>query len=138
MKYIVQVGDRRVEVVLEGDAVVVDGTRVHAHAADVPGSPVRLVTLGDAVHRVVARRTGGKGRYALRMDGWRFDVEALDERARAIQDASAASGAAQGLVVMEAMKMENELKAASAGTVAKVHAVPGTAVEKGALLVELA
>jgi biotin carboxyl carrier protein len=45
--------------------------------------------------------------------------------------------AGQGLVVMEAMKMENELRAAAAGTVKSVSAQPGTAVEKGAVLVEL-
>ena len=45
--------------------------------------------------------------------------------------------AGQGLVVMEAMKMENELRAAGAGKVKSVHAKPGEAVNKGALLVEL-
>jgi pyruvate carboxylase subunit B len=38
---------------------------------------------------------------------------------------------------MEAMKMENELRSPSAGTVRAVHASPGGAVEKGAVLVEL-
>ena len=37
---------------------------------------------------------------------------------------------------MEAMKMENELRAPSAGRVKVVHATVGEAVEKGALLVE--
>jgi pyruvate carboxylase subunit B len=45
--------------------------------------------------------------------------------------------AGQGLVVMEAMKMENELRAASSGKVKAVHVQPGTAVDKGALLIEL-
>jgi pyruvate carboxylase subunit B len=45
--------------------------------------------------------------------------------------------AGQGLVVMEAMKMENELRAISAGVVRQIHVTPGTAVEKGTLLVEL-
>jgi pyruvate carboxylase subunit B len=45
--------------------------------------------------------------------------------------------AGQGIVVMEAMKMENELRATAAGTVRSVNATSGTAVEKGALLVEL-
>ena len=95
----------------------------------------------------------------------RFDVEALDERARAIQDLSAASAKAAGpaplkapmpglvvrvlavvgadvvagepLVVMEAMKMENELRAPSAGRVSVVRVKPGDAVEKGSVLVEL-
>jgi biotin carboxyl carrier protein len=43
----------------------------------------------------------------------------------------------QALVAMEAMKMENELRATAAGKVKAVLAGPGTAVEKGALLVEL-
>ncbi|NBW66592.1 acetyl-CoA carboxylase biotin carboxyl carrier protein subunit, partial [bacterium] len=44
--------------------------------------------------------------------------------------------AGQGVVAMEAMKMENELRAPAAGTVKKVLATPGVAVEKGALLIE--
>ena len=46
--------------------------------------------------------------------------------------------AGQGLVVVEAMKMENELRATVAGVVTAVRAIAGTAVEKGAILVELA
>jgi biotin carboxyl carrier protein len=41
----------------------------------------------------------------------------------------------QGLVVVEAMKMENELKSPKAGKVAELHAVEGAAVESGAKLV---
>jgi pyruvate carboxylase subunit B len=163
---VVQVGDERLELELTGDAVVVDGEATSARLTDVPGTPVRLVTVGDAVHRVVARRHPERGRYTLWVDGFRYEVEALDERTRAIRDLSAASGApagpapllapmpglvvrvavaegdevvaGQGLVVMEAMKMENELRAPAAGRVTRVLAVPGSAVEKGALLVELA
>lgn len=165
MKYLVDVDGERIEVDLEGDAVVIGGTRVDAHLADVEGTPVRLVTIGGAQHRVVARRGAARGSYALWIDGWRFDVEALDERSRAIRDLSAATAAAsgpapvvapmpglvvrvqvavgdrvepgQGVVVMEAMKMENELRATASGTVKAVLAVPGKAVEKGAVLVEL-
>ena len=43
----------------------------------------------------------------------------------------------QGLVVVEAMKMENELRARAAGTVAEVRAIEGTTVEAGAILVVL-
>ena len=42
-----------------------------------------------------------------------------------------------GLVVVEAMKMENELRAPQAGVVATVHVEVGQAVEKGAPLVTL-
>lgn len=40
----------------------------------------------------------------------------------------------QGLVVIEAMKMENELKSAKAGVVTKIAIQEGQAVENGALL----
>ena len=42
-----------------------------------------------------------------------------------------------GLVVLEAMKMENEIRAPEDGVVVRIHAEPGRAVEKGAPLVEL-
>ena len=166
MKYFVKVGDVDVAIVLDGDTVAVDGAGpLTARVTDVEGTPVRMVTVGDEVHRVVARRGATRGRYTLWLDGFRYEVEALDERTRAIRELSgagqAASGPApliapmpgmivrvnvrvgeavlpgQGLVVMEAMKMENELRAASAGTVKAVLVQPGTAVEKGALLLEL-
>jgi biotin carboxyl carrier protein len=41
----------------------------------------------------------------------------------------------QGLVVVEAMKMENELRAPRPGVVAAVHVAVGQAVDKGAPLV---
>ena len=45
--------------------------------------------------------------------------------------------AGQGLLVLEAMKMENELKAAAAGTVAAIHAAAGQAVGKNDVLIEM-
>jgi biotin carboxyl carrier protein len=43
----------------------------------------------------------------------------------------------QGLVVMEAMKMENELRSPRAGRVREVRVSEGQAVETGAMLVVL-
>jgi biotin carboxyl carrier protein len=42
--------------------------------------------------------------------------------------------AGQTIAVLEAMKMENELRAARAGTVAEMHAREGASVDAGALL----
>ena len=165
MKYVVELNGVRREVGVDGEAVSIDGETVPAHLEDVPGTPVRLVTIGNEVHRVVARRGSTRGSYTLWVDGWRFDGEALDERTRAIREITAASAAAsgpapvvapmpglivrvtvaagdivqagQGVVVMEAMKMENELRAPSAGRVRSVTVTSGMAVEKGAILVEL-
>jgi len=165
VKYVVQVGDDRVEVVLGPEGAVVSGEVLNARLSDVEGTPVRQVTIGTEVHRVVSRSHGSRGRYTLWVDGYRYEVEALDERTRAIRDLSASAATpagpaplvapmpglivrvnvqpgdavepGQGLVVMEAMKMENELRATASATVKRVAAEPGTAVEKGALLVEL-
>jgi biotin carboxyl carrier protein len=41
-----------------------------------------------------------------------------------------------GLVIVEAMKMENELKAIHTGTIKKIHVQNGQAVEKNQVLVE--
>ena len=165
MRYFVRIGEEEYEVLLDADGVHIDGVDVAAQVTPIEGTPVRMVTIGDAVHRVVIRQTAGRGAYTLWLDGFRFDVEALDERTRAIRERTATSAgptgpapilapmpglivrvnaqvgdavqAGQGLVVMEAMKMENELRAQAAGRVKAVLVSPGTAVEKGALLIEL-
>lgn len=165
MKYIVDVAGERIVVEIDGAHVLVGGERVTASLETIEGTPVRLLRVGDAVHRVIARRDGARGRYAVDVDGWQFSAEALTERMRAIRDLAAQSAASlgpaplvapmpgmvvrvlvaigdevaagQGLVVIEAMKMENELRASATGRVTAVRAVVGTAVDKGTILVEL-
>jgi biotin carboxyl carrier protein len=51
--------------------------------------------------------------------------------------AGQAVAARQAVVVVEAMKMENELRAPHAGTVRALHVRPGDSVDAGQLLVEL-
>lgn len=46
--------------------------------------------------------------------------------------------AGQGMVILEAMKMENELRSPAAGIVKSVRVEAGDAVEKNALLLEIA
>lgn len=165
MKFIVEVAGERHEVDLTDGQATHAGTTTSAALLEVPGSPVHVVTIGGKQYQAVVKREGAKGRYVLWIDGWRFELDALDERARAIRDLSAAAAGAQGpapvvapmpglivrvhvqpgdrveagqpVVVMEAMKMENELRAQAAGTVKSVTAQPGKAVEKGTVLVEL-
>jgi hypothetical protein len=54
---------------------------------------------------------------------------------RVLVEAGQDVAAGQGLVVMEAMKMENELRSPRAGRVAAIHAHERQTVETGALLV---
>jgi acetyl/propionyl-CoA carboxylase alpha subunit len=165
MKYFVKLGGEEHEVLLDAAGVHIDGEDIAAHVVPIDGTPVQMVTIGDAVHRVVVRPGSRRGLYTLWLDGYRFEVDALDERTRAIRELSGAVAgpvgpapivapmpglivrvnaqagdhvhAGQGLVVMEAMKMENELRAQAAGRVKSVLVAPGSVVEKGALLIEL-
>ncbi|MBC8089804.1 MAG: biotin attachment protein [Phycisphaerae bacterium] len=167
MKYVVELNGERMLVELDGATATVDGETFTVGLQAIPGTPVRLVRIGEAMHRVTSRRqpANGRGAFVMDVDGFRHEVLALDERTRAIRDLSAKSEAASGpaplkapmpglvvriavavgdlvsagqaLVVVEAMKMENELRAAAPGVVTAIKAVEGTAVEKGALLVEL-
>jgi pyruvate carboxylase subunit B len=165
MKYFVRVGTTEHEVVIDGESVTLDGRTVRAHVEDVVGTPVTVVAIGSEVHRVLAKRGEQKGQYDLSVAGYRLSVEALDERTRTIRLMSGASSrptgpanlhapmpglivrvnvaagdrvqAGQSLVVMEAMKMENELRATASGRVRRIIVATGSAVEKGAVLLEM-
>jgi len=166
MKYVVELNGERKNVSVDPGRVAYESDPLEdAALSEVDGSPVRVLRLGTKVFRIVAEKKEGRGRYTLWVDGYRFEVEALDERTRSIRDLSAANAApsgpapvlapmpglivrvnvspgdmveaGQGVVVMEAMKMENELRATSSGKVKSVEVSPGTAVEKGAILVSL-
>jgi biotin carboxyl carrier protein len=165
VRYVVTVNGERLEVILDGEGIRAGGMFMRARLADVNGTPVKVLMIGDEVHRVVMQRGPRRGQYALWIDGHRYEVEALDERIRAIRDLSSEGARSPGpapliapmpgmivrvnvrvgdtvqpgaaVVVMEAMKMENELRAPSAGVVRAVRVQAGAAVEKGAVLVEL-
>lgn len=165
MKYLVDVNGQRIVVELDGAHAEVDGERMDVSLTAVAGTPVRLVRIREQVHRVVARRGASRGAWQLDVDGARIEVEALDERMRAIKDLTAATAkasgpaplvapmpglvvriavavgdtvvAGQGLAVIEAMKMENELRASAAGVVTAIRVSAGQAVEKGAVLIDL-
>jgi len=163
MKYYVTVGDRELEVTVDGDRVTVDGTVVRAELTSVPGTPLTQLTIDGTTRRWPVHRTPD-GRWVVAPLGESWEVEVLDERTRHIRQLTGSgqgksservlkapmpglvvrveveSGQAvaegQGVVVLEAMKMENELRASAAGTVAAVRVTPGATVEKGDVLVE--
>ena len=165
MKYHVTLGARTWLVELAGSRVLVDGTPWEAHFAGVPGTPLHHLLLGEHSWTVASQPLDGVGRWALGLAGERYEVDVIDDRTREIQAltgrrkppegggvmrapmpglvirVAVAPGdqvaAGAGLVVVEAMKMENELRAARPAVVAEVHVKPGQAVEKGEPLVTL-
>src|ERR1700712_5559176 len=104
MKYVVDINGERVHVELNGSNATVDGETVHAEMQTISGTPVRLVRIGNAMHRVTSRRQpqNGRGSYALDVDGFRYEVLTLDERTRAIRDLSAKDEAASGPAPLKA------------------------------------
>jgi biotin carboxyl carrier protein len=99
------------------------GFRVHL------AGEVMEVRLSEAASAAMGAPTGsGPGRVIAPMPG--KIVRVLVAPGREVD-------AGQGVVVVEAMKMENELKAVRAGTVRAVHVREGQAVDGGTLLVEL-
>jgi pyruvate carboxylase subunit B len=165
MRYRVVIAGHTVEVELGPAGVRVDGEPVTAELQAVPDGPVRSLLIDGASHRLVAHRSE-PGRWELRLRGWRLAAEVVDERTLRIREMTGASVAAagpkpvrapmpglvvrvevaegdevkpgQGLVIVEAMKMENELRAEVAGRVKAIHVQAGEAVEKDQVLIDLA
>lgn len=163
MRYYVTIAGSTLEVDLAGDTPTVDGSPVDAHLSRLPGTPIRHLVVDGRSHVLVARRET-KHRWDLHLDGDHLAVEVVDERTRTIRAMTGQTAAASGprpvrapmpgmvvrvqvepgdrvragssVVIIEAMKMENDLKAESAGVVARVLVEAGQAVEKGTTLVE--
>src|SRR5262245_44465643 len=165
MKYFVRLDGSTYEITVDGDSVLVDGRPARAHLEMVHGTPVCHLVLDGRSHTFAIAASGSGGKWILVDRGEQVEVEVLDERTRHIQglvgSGKAQSGggavkapmpglvvkvlvepgatvtAGQGLVVLEAMKMENEIKATAPGLVESVSVKPGQAVDKGAALVVL-
>ncbi|MBM4184764.1 MAG: biotin/lipoyl-binding protein [Gemmatimonadetes bacterium] len=164
MRYYVTVGAQTFEVELGAEGMRVDGRAAEATLAHADGTPVRGLAVGVETYRLVAER-GARGRWKLHLRGRALEVDVLDERTKAIRDMTGAGvgtlgprpivapmpgmvvkvevaegdvvQAGQGIVIVEAMKMENELRALGPGRVSRVHVRRGQAVEKDQVLVDL-
>jgi biotin carboxyl carrier protein len=163
VKYLVTIGSQTLDVEVDGGRVLVGGEAVETHLMAVAGTPLYHLLLGGESWTVAVQPLDGAGRWALGAVGERVEVAAVDERARQAEALTERRGprasggivvapmpglvvrvevapgqrveAGAGLVVVEAMKMENELRAAGPGVVEAVHVAVGQAVEKGAPLV---
>ena len=163
MKYLVSAAGQELEVEVDGDRVVVGSVEHRATLAVIPGTPLRQL-LVDGRASGLGVDSEGRGRWILSSYGERWDVEVLDERTHHIRGLAGSRGHRSGpsalkapmpglvvrlhvepgqkiapgsrLVVLEAMKMENELRATGSAVVRTVLVRPGEAVEKGQVLIE--
>lgn len=114
---------------------------------------------GKSLELRVAAIDGKPATYRVRMDGAEFSIEIIDPRkwvrgsgaalaagsqniiapmpgkvVRILVDEGQSIEAGQGLLVVEAMKMQNEIKSQKAGTVGKVSVHEGQTVNAGQTL----
>jgi biotin carboxyl carrier protein len=163
MRYFVTIGPRQLEVELGPDCLRLDGDEISADLMEMDGTEVLSLLLGTRSHRILGARRG-PGEWSLYMSGRHLRAHVVDERTRAIREMTGNREVArgpgtlrapmpglvvkvevqegdevfpgQGLVIVEAMKMENELKAEAQAQVGKVLVGPGDTVEKDQILIE--
>ena len=161
MKYFVTFDDREREVELTEDGARVDGKAVRAELARIPGGSELHLRLGGRGFPMTAVR-GEKG-WQIQVYGRSIVAYVEDERTRAIRELAGGLpdeptgrelrapmpglvlrvfvapgqniGVGDPLVVVEAMKMENELRAEESGTVGTVEVEEGSTVNQNDLLV---
>lgn len=156
------VGDRAFDVTIRDDQLIVNGTPKDYTFEVLRDGYVSMIVDGESVP--VSIEATDSDTLRVTIDGRRTEVEVKDERDLLVEefglgedqaaggevrapmpglvlDVLVAEGdevtADQGLLVLEAMKMENELKAPSGGVVRTIHAKSGDAVDKEALLIEI-
>jgi biotin carboxyl carrier protein len=150
-----QAADARWKLVVDGRAVVVDARPVRpgtwsvivdgrSHLVDLdPRATGTAVSsaLAEAVAKVEDARTRKLARAAARGGTVETGEQLVAPIAGKVVKLLVAEGdpvaPGQGVVVLEAMKMENELAAERGGTVAAIHKQAGQSVESGELLVTL-
>ncbi len=165
MKYFISVNGHDHEVSLTerlGELIVeVDGEPMDLVYEEVDKLGQVLAIAGDTSFGVSIE--GDSSKAGITIAGHFYDVEIEDERERAAHAAARAAGAGGGIVksvmpgivvsllvkegdtveegqallVLEAMKMQNEISAPVAGVVKRVHVRESEAVSAGAKLVEI-
>jgi biotin carboxyl carrier protein len=163
MKFFVHIEGERLQVEVSDGTVLVEGEAVAVDLTPGTSSPVRGVRAGGRSLRLIPRRNG-RGDWSMELEGVRWRADVLDPGQEAIRAARKAVGSAsgpaplkapmpglvvrvevskgdevtagQGVVIVEAMKMENELRAPAPGRVKAVRVAEGTVVEKDTILIE--
>jgi biotin carboxyl carrier protein len=120
---------------IDGASFVVDLDPRRAGVAASVGATEALLSVEDALHRRLATAAGARTA-SPRGESIRAPIAGKVVKVLVAPGDQVAPGAA--VIVLEAMKMENELVAERGGAVTAVHRAAGQAVETGDLLVELA
>jgi biotin carboxyl carrier protein len=138
--------------------VTIDGATVHVDAAR-SGKTIYSIIEDGKQFEVIIDETGAHG-FDVLVGGQLLHLQAFDERSRLLANTAKASASGpqrveaempgkvvkiavaagsevqegQGIVILEAMKMENEIKSPIDGVIKEMGVTEGQTVESGALL----
>jgi biotin carboxyl carrier protein len=120
--------------IIAGRSYQVDLDRRRGGVAASVGAGEVMLQVEDALHRRLASAAGARAQ--ARGESIRAPIAGKVVKVLVAVGDQVAPGSA--VIVLEAMKMENELAAERGGTVSAIHKAAGQAVDTGDLLVELA
>jgi glutaconyl-CoA/methylmalonyl-CoA decarboxylase subunit gamma len=119
--------------IIGGQSFVVDLDRRRSGIAASVGAGEVMLGVEDALHKRLARAAGNRA--PARGEAIRAPIAGKVVKVVVAVGDQVAPGSP--VIVLEAMKMENELAAERGGTVSAIHRAAGQAVDTGDLLVEL-
>ena len=161
MKYLTVIDDQSYEIEIDNDgAILVNGELRDVDFLNLGGSLYSIITENKSLEAVI---DDDEGKIAVMMGGQLFETQVLDERAMLLMQrrgglkitSGEVNAPMPGLIVMvtvelgqnveqgdtvvilESMKMQNELKSPVAGVVTAIHVSASQAVDKGDMLVEI-
>ena len=161
MKYVAIINEQRFEIEIDNAGTVqVNGEARDVDFLNLGGSLFSVITENRSFEAVI---DDDEDKVAVMMTGRLFEAQVLDERAMLMMQRRGAQTSSSGevhapmpglivevsaapgqsvapgdtLIILESMKMQNELKSPSAGEVSAIHVEAGQAVDKNDLLVEI-
>ncbi len=164
MKYIATIDGQDFTIAIEGDdRVVVDDTPINIDFESIDGRSLFSLILNDTSHEVFVERR--EQRYFITVAGDRYEVQVEDARLKELRELAGAKreefgdvkitapmpglvvdvvvekgqriSTGDGVVILEAMKMENEIRTPSPGIVENIRVSAGQAVDQDDIMVEL-
>jgi biotin carboxyl carrier protein len=161
MRYLTIINDKQFEIeILRDGSVMVDGVRVEVDFLELEENLHSMIQDTRSVE-IAIEEHGGK--YEVQMDGRLYEATVLDQRALLMAQRKGGIGAGSGevhapmpglivdilvktgdaveqgqtVIILESMKMQNELKAPRAGKIGTVAVQPRQTVDKGTLLLNI-
>jgi biotin carboxyl carrier protein len=161
MRYFALVGDREYEVEIEGDLVYVDGDLVEVDLQKITEPELYSLLYNGHSYELVVE--AARYNYTVLVRGDQYQINVEDERTRRLNASRRKNELPDGefavkapipglvvkvlvsegdeveenqpLLILEAMKMENEIRAPRACTIKIIEIAPGQRVEQNAVMI---